>query len=334
MSWGTSVRLPEREIEKAKEYWRAQYDEVFAVLQTRGEDAIEALAREAYCQKPAKTNPDKKGGARDVAIWLSVIDYLKKEPGETVYFVSSNYRDFSDGVHYPAPMSADLGEMKSRLSLLTSFEDFVSRFTEKIEIDSEHVKSLLTSLVNDSLTSIESSAQTTLKGGRLEGTRIDDGSFEIFQWQAWIIPPSAVVRSVSEVSGHKIADAEWYTATVDWILVGIVQPSMVLFRRDISAITRIACEWRTKVLFGTGETPKLRIVDFGEPKALDPQDRAEFQPLIESATRAFDAQSSAVFGALSSSLLDSSESLPVDIARPDLWHSKARLYGPHIPPIR
>lgn len=316
MPWGTFGRLPAREIETAKEYWRSQYEEVLTVLEIRVDDAKAALAREAYCQKPAKTDPKSKGGARDVAIWLSVIDYLRKHPMETVYFVSANVRDFGDGVSYPAPMSEDLGGMKPRLSLLASFEDFISHFTEGIEIDIERVKGFLTDLVSDWLTPIESSAGRTLKG-RFDGTRIEDGSFEFLQWHAWLLAPSAVVRSVSDASGHKIANAEWYTATVSWILVGTALPTIPLSATAIRGSSRVACEWRTRVLFSAGDTKKLTILDFERPRALDPNARAEFQPLIETAIQAYKAHSTIMFGALASVLIGEDEGINT-IGHPDI----------------
>ncbi len=294
----TSVQLPARDIERAKAHWHGQYEEVLDTLETSGESARAALAREAFCEKPANTDPKKKGGARDAAIWLSVIDYLKANSTETVYFVSNNTDDFGDGAVYLSPMSEDLDDMMSRLTHLTSFDDCISRFSETMEADSERVKSLLTSLVSDSLTSIVATAQSSLRDGRFGGTRIEDGAFEPFEWTTWLLPPSAVVRNVSEASGHKIGNDEWYTATVVWILVGITQPIVSAYGsvRDISAIVQTACQWRTKVLFSTGESRKLAIVDFETPEALDPNDRTELQPLIDQAIRS-SAQSSALFGA-------------------------------------
>jgi hypothetical protein len=278
-----SVKLPARDVEKAKEYWRGQYEEILKILETSGESARAALAREAYCEKPANVDPKNKGGARDAAIWLSVIDYLKANPAETVYFVSNNTQDFGDGSAYPSPMSEDLTDMMSRLLHLTSFDDCISRFSDNLGASTEDVKSLLTSLINDSLVSIEGTAQSALSGGRFEGTRIEDGVFEPIQWTAWLVPPSAAVRNVSEASGHKIGDEEWYTATVDWILVGIAQPIAFYTGsiRDISAIVQTACRWRTKILFSTGARRRLAIVDFETPRALDPNDRTELQPVID-----------------------------------------------------
>jgi hypothetical protein len=90
--------------DEASDYWRNEYGRLFEVINTSGDAARQALLREANCEKPAK-GPDAKneGGARDAAIWLSVVEYLRNNDGETVYFVSGNTRDFGDGSAFPAP---------------------------------------------------------------------------------------------------------------------------------------------------------------------------------------------------------------------------------------
>jgi hypothetical protein len=206
--------LPPLSVERAKRYWRTQYEEVLEILQTSGRSARAALAREAFREKPAKVDTKDKGGARDAAIWLSVIDYLRACPAETVYFVTSNTRDFGDGTVYDNLMSEDLGDMASRLILLTSFDECISRFSTKIDVNLEGTKELLSGLVGDSLTPIRTAARTELKGRRFEGTRLD-GQSEAYYWATWIFPPSAIVRDVTEASGHRIGDDEWYTAAVD-----------------------------------------------------------------------------------------------------------------------
>src|SRR5260370_7221518 len=65
--WGGAARIPNSEIEKAKDYWRGQYEEVLLTLDTRSENTKVALAREAYSQNPAKINPEPKGVPRAFA---------------------------------------------------------------------------------------------------------------------------------------------------------------------------------------------------------------------------------------------------------------------------
>jgi hypothetical protein len=44
---------------------------------------------------------------------------------------------------------------------------------------------------------------------------------------------------------------------------------------------QIACRWRTKILFSVGDNLEFTIVDYESPTALDPDDRAVFQPLTD-----------------------------------------------------
>lgn len=123
--------------------------------------------------------------------------------------------------------------------------------------------------------------------------------------------PTAVVHSVTNGSAHKIGDAEWYTATVDWILVGLASLAAIsYFERslirpeDTSAVTQLACQWRTKVLFSVGENPELAIVESDTPRALDVNDRDTLQPLIEKGLSSSDETISPAMSVVVSQLID------------------------------
>lgn len=304
--WGPLASFPSREVEKVKEHWRSIYGEVLITLETSGENARHALAREAYCEKPAKTNPKAKGGARDAAIWLSVIDYLRDNPEDEVYFVTDNGSDFGNG-DYPAAMLDDLGDMKGRLILLTSFEEVISRFTQEIDADIEHIRDLLTVLSDEALALIGASAHAAMKGGQFEGTRITRGSFEPYMWQDWPLPPAAVLWRVGKATGHKINESEWYTADVEWILVGLAEPDNQSYIGNAdghgavaidgaSIMPQIACSWHTKILFSSGANEALTIVAANSPAALSSDDRVELQPLINKAAKKYLYEASAVIG--------------------------------------
>jgi hypothetical protein len=78
-----------------------QYREALArvvpqVLPTPDRASREALIREAWRKAPAYTRWDSgpgKGG-RDVAIWLTVLDFAAKNPGKTVHFISEDKAAF------------------------------------------------------------------------------------------------------------------------------------------------------------------------------------------------------------------------------------------------
>ncbi len=275
--WAMPVQLgAHREVERAQQYWRGQYEEVLEIIPTSGESAREALSREAHCQSPAKTNTGSKGGARDAAIWLSVVDYLKANPAEDVFFVSNNTVDFGDGTSYPDLMTSDLGDVQERLTILTSFDDVISRFTEKIQVGDDEIRNLLETVVSDPEAALSDSTASSVRTGVYTGTLISDGWFAPAHWFSWQTPPAALIRAVSDGSGHRIGDHEWYTATVDWIMAGDVSVSHPVRLRGAATANwpmarEIACKWRAKVMFSVGDNLELAIVDFESPAALDPR---------------------------------------------------------------
>ncbi len=261
---------------EASDYWRRAYGRLLEIVETSGDVARQALLREANCEKPAK-GPDAKdkGGARDAAIWLSVVEYLKSNPDEKVYFVTANTRDFGDGSEFPAPMAEDIKGLEDRLALLTSFDSVVSAFSTPLDIDEEHIEKDLASLLTSeaALTLLAGAgrellaAQTGPWGGNAVQAFLSElvpaDTYPQVSWSTWASEPKVVLRRVQDVAGHKIGEDAWYTAIVDWILVGLASvPSAMstpLAPHAFSVPTRIACQWRTKLLFSsrTGEPPVL-----------------------------------------------------------------------------
>jgi hypothetical protein len=210
-----------------------------------------------------------------------------------VFFVCDNTSDFGDGNSYPEPMADDLQGVGSRLILLTSFDQFVSRFTQPITaIDTEHVRNLLANLLTQIPNPIGVAAanlhfRQPYKQEWYTSTAIGVGAtdyeYRPFRWQAWLAPPAATVRHIDEVSGHKIGGEEWYTATVDWILAGYATPGL---QTEIPAspdfaLTLIACQWRTKILFSTRGEESLSIIEYDQPAALALSELEEWEPLLD-----------------------------------------------------
>jgi PIN domain len=286
--------------EAASAYWRKHYQGLFDVIETSGDVARQDLQREANCQKPAK-GPEAadKGGARDAAIWLSVVDYLKANPGETAYFVTGNTRDFGNGTEFPAPMDADIKGLESRLKLITSFDEAISEFTIPLEID-ESTQGLLVGLLTseDALMLLRRSVRDLLAAqpgpGPWEGNTVQAylpisaaDAYQPVRWDTWVREPRAVLRRVQDIAGHKIGEESWYTATVDWILVGqssppvsaspvYTPPALVLAQ----APTWIACQWRTRLLFTSKPGERLTILQYSDPESLDPAEQDEWEPLV------------------------------------------------------
>lgn len=280
--------------EAARTFWRTQYGRLFEVIPTSGEAALQALAREAHCEKPAKS-PDakEKGGARDVAIWLSAIEYLQKHPDDKVYFVTANKRDFGDGSSFPSPMAEDLMGLEDRLELLSSFEEVVAKFTTRLDIDEKHIEDVLVGMLTreEALSPLEAALKDVLiaRSGSWGGTEVNGlfagltpDSYAPTRWSSWLTAPSAYPRGVQDVEGHKIGDEEWYSATVDWILVGfanrppVVSPSAPLVKTP----TPVACQLRTRLLFSSKSDEAITVLQYFAPTALDPAEKAAWEPLV------------------------------------------------------
>jgi hypothetical protein len=284
---------------QASDYWRQAYGRLFEIVETSGDIARQALLREANCEKPAR-GPDAKdkGGARDAAIWLSVVEYLKSNPDKKVYFVTANTRDFGDGSEFPGPMATDIEGLEDRLTLLTSFDSVVSTFSTPIDIDEKHTEKDLASLLTSE------SAITLLAGAVTERLAAQSGPWggntvQVFlsglvpdkyspvRWSTWASEPKVVLRRVQDVAGHKIGEDAWYTAIVDWILVGLASvpnaSSTPLTAHLVSVPTWVACQWQTKLLFSSrpGEPPVL--LQHWPPESLDAAEQDEWEPLVRKA---------------------------------------------------
>jgi hypothetical protein len=84
----------------------------------------EAMMREARRQPPAKTSWEERGtGARDVAVWLAVLDACAASTGQA-YFVSDNSSDFGRGGALRPELDQEAQErLGARASMLTYCPD-------------------------------------------------------------------------------------------------------------------------------------------------------------------------------------------------------------------
>ncbi|MBT2382391.1 PIN domain-containing protein [Streptomyces sp. ISL-11] len=113
--------------------WREGLEASFAILELDGEDAVEALEREALRRKPAKSNGT---GARDSAIWLCVKREHFKQVGDT-HFASGNTDDFaaSKRDHSLHPdLAEELGERLSAFHYHTSVESVIAALCSRTKV--------------------------------------------------------------------------------------------------------------------------------------------------------------------------------------------------------
>lgn len=252
LPWKLESSLEPLDLDRFLEHWRTVYSEIFEVIETSGEVALRALAREAMALPPAKRAKDHSEGARDVAIWFSILEYLKQNPDEHVYFVTDNSDDFGDGVTYPYPMNEDVRGLEGRLDRLRNFEEVVSQFTT--EVSGRDAEAAAQQLLR-SLTVRERVAQTAVEVLSSPIGFAGLGAADIaVQWSEWLASPEVDLLGVTDVTGHEIEGDVWYTATAQWMLYGLALDS------GGAEAQYIGCVWQMKVLFSAtdgDETPTL-----------------------------------------------------------------------------
>jgi PIN domain len=96
--------------EMAEERRRDQLAQIFRIHPTPAGAWREAMLREARRRPPAKTSWEKPGsGARDVVVWLTVLDACSASAVET-HFVTANSSDFGKNASLRPDLIQDLDE--------------------------------------------------------------------------------------------------------------------------------------------------------------------------------------------------------------------------------
>ncbi|MFF1481405.1 PIN domain-containing protein [Streptomyces sp. NPDC058301] len=252
LPWELESSLEPLDLERLLGHWRSVYSEIFEVIETSGEVALKALAREASALRPAKRAKERSEGARDVAIWFSILEFLRANPDEHVFFVTNNTADFGDGISYPYPMDEDVRGLEDRITRLTDFAGVVSRFTKEVpgtEAEAAAAELLRSVGVRERVS--QSAVEVLSSPTGFAGLGAADAMEE---WCEWLASPEVDLLSVTEVTGHEIGGDVWYTANARWVLYGLA------VNGDEAGARYIGCIWQMKVLFSTArgeETPTL-----------------------------------------------------------------------------
>ncbi|MBP5873177.1 PIN domain-containing protein [Streptomyces scabiei] len=219
----TEPKLEEPDAEGVREMWRRKYD-FLQVLPTSGAAASEGLYREANVLPPATTKGDGnkkvKVGARDVAIWLTAVEYAREHPDETVYFVSSNHTDFTKGEgRYPAPMDNDVADLGNRFVHLTNLAELLKTLAPKVEIDAAEVHGLL----EQHTEYIAYRFHGAWKIGIPTPFDIRTREGEVETAQSWVFPEQVRVRLVDirDIEAYRLGATSWVVATARWEFVGL-----------------------------------------------------------------------------------------------------------------
>lgn len=114
--------------------WRQRLVELGRVVPLGADDAHRALAREVTGTPPARprTGKGSGGGARDAAIWLTVVrDHLSRE--EDGHFITADKRDFTSGDGLKLELVRDLEPATHPLHVYDGVDSFVGGLGEPSE---------------------------------------------------------------------------------------------------------------------------------------------------------------------------------------------------------
>ncbi|MFD3681293.1 PIN domain-containing protein [Streptomyces sp. NPDC058613] len=266
VTWELQSSLEALDLNRLMNHWRDAYREIFEVIETNPEAMRKALTREALALPPAKRAKDHSEGARDVAIWFSILDFLKANPNEEVCFVTNNTKDFGDGITYPYPMNEDVEGLENRLTRLKDFNAVISAFTKTVSgTAAEATAKELLQAPNARTRVAETALETHQAAAGFAGLDAEDTAV---RWIRWLTAPEVELLTVTKVTGHEIGGDVWYTANARWLLCGLS------VNRELSDFEITASVWEAKVLFSTrdGETPTL--LTSHDPEAPDTTDPA------------------------------------------------------------
>ncbi|MFJ6509093.1 PIN domain-containing protein [Streptomyces sp. NPDC091879] len=284
--WVLESSLEPIDTEWLLDHWRHAYEDVFEVIPTSGEAARRALSRESMGLPPAKARQPGKDdeppvGARDVAIWFSVMEFLSDHQDEVVHFVTNNLKDFGDGQIYKYPMDEDVRGLEGRLKRLTSFDEVVTEFTETVS--GREAKGAAEELLRSPAVRSRV-AQTAIEEMSSPVPFAGLGADETPQaWSEWASAPETDLLSIADVTGHRIGDDVWFTANARWLLYGLASVGG-------EETQFIACTWEMKLLFSSGENESPTVLKKADPSVPDLTDTTSAE-MLERLKRRMEAAS-------------------------------------------
>ncbi|WP_097881616.1 MULTISPECIES: PIN domain-containing protein [unclassified Streptomyces] len=264
ISPGSVPDLAEPDEEAVREQFRDQLRELAVILPTTEAALREGVVRESNALPPAGTKKGEKVGARDVAIWLSAVEYARNNPSETIYFVSSNTRDFTAGDGpYPPPMDADIEGLGDRFVHLPQLADLLKVVAPPLTVSPDLVQSLLPSSIAHFRTAMMVQWGSVSEAIFTPFPVLSQAAGTVKEAIGWMGPRGAVrltVLQVTDVQGYVLGDQDWCIASVRWQVVGLAQ-----FTGGVGVG---CCTWTTRILMPLVEGgPSPRILHASPPEA-------------------------------------------------------------------
>ncbi|MFJ3756613.1 PIN domain-containing protein [Streptomyces sp. NPDC090080] len=252
--WAEPQRLPDLQLEDAREHWRNEFEKLAEVIPVSPEALQESMFREANVLPPCKTVGAKKMkvGGRDAAIWLAAIEFAERNEQETIYFVSGNTNDFTDGTEYPELMAQDVLMVRDRFVHLTALDDVVSRFAQPCEVDATEAEEALhhpeaAAAISHALAlAYPRQRSNNIPWSSQFGVMVDPADPWRVRAVGWWRGYTAQLTAVDKIQGYQIGWHKWCMATTRWLVVGLAQI-------DGRKPTVAACTWEIRLLFSLAE---------------------------------------------------------------------------------
>lgn len=262
----------ERFIDKLVSSYKGRVLNVFEIIELDGESAIEALRREACRIAPASITFDTKGtGARDAAIWLSLIRKAA-ESSQEIILVSSDKQAFS------APtMASDYDKSGSPIVVLGDIRELLEALADRADVDvspsSIEESEAIHQRVSDQLIN-----HTGILGNVMTAAIDSQPSTSV---QFFNYSDSATVKFIraEEVRGHAIGgDGVWATARVRWVVSFKAPLERHMWEGNGNNKTTTQELWAlsfqivSTLLFKVAdESGNIEILDFGKPSQISSQ---------------------------------------------------------------
>ncbi|MFG2387117.1 PIN domain-containing protein [Streptomyces avermitilis] len=257
--------------------WRRRWGRIVTVLPPSLTVLQQAVIREANALPPCESWPDgqkkqEKIGGRDAAIWLTAIEYARDHPAETVYFVSGNHKDFTDGQSgYPYPMDQDVADLEDRFVHLTTLDGLLPKFATPADVDVDQVRAVLDEadtrqeIVSDAHLRWEMSF--VLGHGVFECTWSNPQGSQAGWAGGWLDLQGveAELTNLHVASAYRIGDHVWVTADVEWVLSGYT-----LLAPPEDQFVMATTQYDTRVLVSLQDNGgDVTVLHGGRPHALD-----------------------------------------------------------------
>ncbi|MEU6628446.1 PIN domain-containing protein [Streptomyces parvus] len=270
ISPGSVPDLAEPDEELVRDRFRDQLRELAVILPTTEAALREGVVRESNTLPPAGMKKGEKVGARDVAIWLSAVEYARDHPDETTYFVSSNTRDFTaGGGAYPSPMDKDIEGLGDRFVHLSQLADLLEVVAPPLIVDPDRVRKLLPSFVPHFRKTLMSQWGSPVQAMFAPFPALSQAAGSVKEAKGWFgAPETTQLRAlqVTDLQGYRLGEQEWCLASVQWEVMGWTQFS--------DGMSMGCCTWTTRMLLPLVENgPSPRILDASGPEA--PADEQE-----------------------------------------------------------